>query len=228
MEQSIAQLKKIPHFARLIRKHGPPDLKRSHGSVKIFAAILRSIISQQISTSAANSIRERFLKLFPKEGPTPETLLAVPPETLRKAGLSAQKISYMRDTAEKFQAGTVNPRNFSRMTSDEITEHLVQIKGVGVWTAHMLLIFTLHRLDTLPTGDLGIRKGFQIIYKLRSLPSPTHMERLAKPWREHASVASWYLWRAADESKTAPKSLAKKSRPRAESSGTPKRRSRRS
>lgn len=201
MKKSVAHLRTIPHFAPLIKKHGAPDLKRTSGRSPIFSAILRSIISQQISTSAARSIRERFLKLFPKNGPTPELLLAVPLETLRGAGLSAQKVSYMRDAAEKFKDGTINPRKFPRMTSEEITEHLVQIKGVGVWTAHMLLIFTLNRPDTLPTGDLGIKKGFQKVYKLRSLPSHAHMERLAKPWREHASVASWYLWRAADETK---------------------------
>ncbi len=201
MKTSIAHLRKYPHFARLIKKHGVPDLKRSSGSARIFSAILRSIISQQISTSAAHCIRERFLKLFPKSGPTPELLLRVPVETLRSAGLSSQKVSYMRDAAEKFKDGTINPRKFAKMTSDEITEYLVQIKGVGVWTAHMLLIFTLNCPDTLPTGDLGIKKGFQKVFKLRSLPSPTHMERLAKPWRAHASVASWYLWRAADDAK---------------------------
>lgn len=122
----------------------------------------------------------------------------MPVAKLRAAGLSAQKVAYMRDAAKKFKDGTISPRKFVKMTSQEIVDHLVAIKGVGVWTAHMLLIFTLQRPDILPTGDLGIRKGFQVVYKLRSLPDHERMEKLAKEWREHASVASWYLWRVVD------------------------------
>ena len=87
------------------------------------------------------------------------------------------------------------------MESDDIIEHLTQVKGIGVWTVHMFLIFTLKRPDVLPTGDLGIRKGFQILYGLKELPDHARMEKLAKGWRAHASIASWYLWRAADELK---------------------------
>jgi len=198
MQESLKHLSKHPHFGPLIKMHGPPDFTRYHGKARIFTAILRSIISQQISTKAAAAIRARFLALFPKSGPTPETLLKMPVAKLRAAGLSAQKVAYMRDAAAKFKDGTINPRKFPRMSSEEIVEHLVAIKGVGVWTAHMLLIFTLERPDILPTGDLGIRKGFQKVFKLRTLPDHKRMEKLAKGWREHASVASWYLWRVID------------------------------
>lgn len=201
MEESLKALRKHSHFKALIKKHGPPDFARYHGKARIFTAILRSIISQQISTKAAASIRARFLALFPRSGPTPDLLLAIPEEKLRAAGLSGQKISYMRDAAAKFKDGTINPRKFANMTSDDIIEHLVAIKGVGVWTAQMLLIFTLHRPDILPTLDLGIRKGFQKVFKLRTLPTHEKMEKLAQEWRAHASVASWYLWRAADDLK---------------------------
>lgn len=197
-EESLKHLLKQKHFKPLIKKHGPPDFTRYHGKARIFTAILRSIISQQISTKAAAAIRGRFLELFPKSGPTPDLLLKMPIAKLRSAGLSAQKVAYMRDAAEKFKDGTINPRKFARMTSEEIIEHLVAIKGVGVWTAHMLLIFTLQRPDILPTGDLGIRKGFQKVYGLRTLPDHKRMEKLAKEWRKHASVASWYLWRVID------------------------------
>lgn len=197
-EAALKHLSKHPHFKPLIRKHGPPDFTRYHGKARIFTAVLRSIISQQISTKAAAAIRTRFLVLFPKSGPTPDSLLNMPVAKLRAAGLSAQKVAYMRDAAIKFQDGTINPRKFPRMSSEEIVEHLVAIKGVGVWTAHMLLIFTLQRPDILPTGDLGIRKGFMKVYGLRSLPKHERMEKLAKDWREHASVASWYLWRTID------------------------------
>ena len=198
MEKSLKALKKHRHFGPLIKKHGPPDFSRYHGKARVFTAILRSIISQQISTKAAAAIRGRFLKLFPKGGPTPELLLKMSVPKLRSAGLSGQKVAYMRDAAHKFKDGTINPRKFAKMSSQEITDHLVQIKGVGVWTAHMLLIFTLLRPDILPTGDLGIRKGFQKLYKLRSMPNHKQMENLATDWREHASVASWYLWRVVD------------------------------
>ena len=113
----------------------------------------------------------------------------------------AMKSFYIQDLALKFTDGTIKHRQLHRMSSDEVTKHLTQVKGVGVWTVHMLEIFTLGRLDVLPVGDLGIRKGFQLVYKLKALPTPKEMEALATPWREHASVASWYLWRAADEAK---------------------------
>lgn len=196
--ESLKYLSTHKHFKPLIEKHGPPDFSRYHGKSRIFTAILRSIISQQISTKAAAAIRGRFLALFPKSGPTPEALLAIPVRKLRAIGLSKQKIEYMRDAARKFQDGTINPRKFARMSSEEIIEHLVQIKGVGVWTAHMLLIFTLRRPDILPTGDLGIRKGFQKVFRLKSLPNHAQMEELAREWRAHASTASWYLWRVID------------------------------
>ena len=123
-------------------------------------------------------------------------------QNLRRAGLSPQKAMYIKDLAKKFLDGTIRHRSFHRMTNDEIIEHLVQVKGIGVWTAHMFLIFTLQRPDVLPTGDLGIQKGFQLVYKLKKLPDHKKMEELARPWRKHASVASWYLWRVADGTKT--------------------------
>lgn len=134
----------------------------------------------------------------------------MPIERLRSAGLSGQKASYIHDLAEKFSDGTIKHRSLHRMPSEELVVHLTQVKGIGVWSVHMFLIFTLNRLDVLPTGDLGIQKGFQAVFKLRTLPSHAQMERLAKEWREHASVASWYLWRAADEAKLTPKKSAKK------------------
>jgi DNA-3-methyladenine glycosylase II len=140
-------------------------------------------------------------KLSARKFPTPEEVVKMPDAKLRSAGLSAQKISYLKDLAQKFADGSIEHRRFARMKSDDIIAHLTAVKGIGVWTAHMFLIFTLNRPDILPVGDLGIRKGFQILYKLDILPSPKEMERLAEPWREHASVASWYLWRLADEAK---------------------------
>jgi DNA-3-methyladenine glycosylase II len=199
---SLKVLRKDEHMAPLIKKYGPPDLSRLHGGANVFQALFRSIIFQQLSGKAAGAIHARVLDLFPRKRPTPELLLKIPAEKLRAAGLSIAKINYVRDLARRCLDGTINEKLFPSMTSEEIIEHLVHVKGVGKWTAEMVLIFTLHRLDILPTGDLAIQKGFKKIYRLRSMPNHKRMEQLAKPWREHASVASWYLWKEMDGDKS--------------------------
>lgn len=188
-----------PRFTPLIKKYGKPDLKRG---TNLFQALVRSIIHQQVSGKAAESILAKFRSLFPgKKFPTPEEVLAMPMEKLRSAGLSGQKATYVKDLAEKFSNKTIKQRALQTMGNDEVIAHLTQIKGVGVWTVHMLLLFTMNRPDVLPVGDLGIKKGFQILYRLKTLPDEKTMRKLAQPWLAHASVASWYLWRLADEEK---------------------------
>jgi 3-methyladenine DNA glycosylase/8-oxoguanine DNA glycosylase len=199
---SLTHLKRDKALAKLIKKHGAPDLSpRTADTTGVFQSLLRSIIYQQLSGYAARAIHARVLALFPKQKPTPQALLKIPAKKLRAAGLSIQKIEYVRDLARKCLDGTIDSRRLPKMSSAEIIEHLTAVKGVGEWTAHMVLIFTLQRLDILPTGDLGIRKGFQVTYKLRNLPTKKEMEKIALPWKGHESVASWYLWRAADEAK---------------------------
>ncbi len=212
MKESLARLRREPQFAHLIQKYGAPKLRRGRSP---FQSLARAIIYQQISGKAAASIYQRLVASFgisldtpidweSKQAelfPTPEQMLAASDESLRTAGLSPQKTKYLKDLAQKFSDGTVAHATLHTLTNGEIVDSLTRVKGIGVWTVHMFLIFTLNRLDVLPTGDLGIQKGFQIVYKLRSLPSPRTMERLAKPWRKDASVASWYLWRVADEAK---------------------------
>ncbi len=198
-DTSLRILKRDKRFGALIKKHGIPNLKRGKNP---FQALVRSIIHQQVSGAAAATIHARFVALFPKGTfPTPEMVRKMPLEKMRAAGLSGQKASYIKDLAEKFSDGTIRHRSLHRMESANIVEHLTQVKGVGVWSVHMFLIFTLNRPDVLPTGDLGIRKGFQSLYKLKDLPDHAQMEKLAQGWREHASLASWYLWRVADEAK---------------------------
>ena len=209
LSDSLRALRRDKRFAPLIKKHGVPELKRGKNP---FSALVRSIIHQQVSGAAAETIHTRFLALFRTPNnvrptrsnmrfPTPEMVCAMPLGRMRTAGLSGQKASYIKDLAEKFCDGTIRHRALRRMQSDEIIEHLTQVKGIGVWTVHMFLIFTLKRPDVLPTGDLGIRKGFQIMYRLKGLPDHTQMEKLARGWRAHASTASWYLWRVADRAK---------------------------
>lgn len=199
IQKSLTVLGRDERLAPLIKKFGFPVPKPKRNS---FKSLTRSIIRQQISGKAADSIQARFLELFPrKKFPTSKEVVQMPISKLRSAGLSGQKASYIKDLAEKFSNGTVKHRALHKMKTEEVIAHLTQIKGIGVWTVHMFLISALNRPDVLPTGDLGIRKGFQIVYRLKTLPGHAKMERLAKPWRAHASLASWYLWRVADEAK---------------------------
>lgn len=206
MEKALESLSKDKRFAPLIKKHGKPNLKRG---INLFQALVRAIVYQQLSGKAAATIYGRFVVLFNKPKTPPSKLRFPKPEQvleadflqLRSVGLSGQKATYIQDLAQKFTDGTVKHKQLHKMSSEEVTKHLTQVKGVGVWTVHMLQIFTLGRSDVLPVGDLGIQKGFQVVYKLKKLPNAKEMETLAAPWRAHASVASWYLWRAADEAK---------------------------
>lgn len=210
---SLRAVRKDPRMAPLLKKFGPPDLTRYHASTPgVFQALLRSIIYQQLSGHAARAIHARVLVLF-RGKPTPKQLLKIPASKLRAAGLSIQKIEYVRDLAKKCLDGTIDPKRFPKMTSQEIIDHLVAVKGVGQWTAHMVLIFTLQRPDILPVGDLGIRKGFQTVYDLKALPNKEQMERIAESWRAHASIASWYLWRVADGEKPAKPKRSPKKKP---------------
>ena len=201
-EDSLLVLKSDKHFSRVVKKFGPPNFKRPGlAKGRIFESLLRAIIYQQLSGNAAGAIHKRMLALFPGDVPIPEKLLKINTKKLRACGLSVQKIAYVRDLAHKFLDGTIDEKRFKKMTSAEIIEHVTAVHGIGEWTVHMLLIFTLGRKDILPVGDLGVRKGFQVLYRLKTLPDKKQMEKLAAPWREHASVGAWYLWRVADDAK---------------------------
>lgn len=189
-----AEILKDKKLAKYVREHGLIDDKAWRRPKNPFHSLIRSIIAQQVSTAAAMSILKKFKTLFGNRFPTPQEVLMRTEKELRSAGLSGSKVRYIRDLAEKFRDGTISPRKFSKMTNDEIIEHLTRVKGIGVWTAHMFLLFTLKRPDILPTLDLAIKKGFQVVYGLKEIPEHAEMERLARGWREHASLASLYLW----------------------------------
>ena len=160
-----------------------------------FQSLVRSIIYQQLSGKAASSILNKFVLLFkPKRFPTPKDVLKLTDTQFKSAGVSAQKASYLRDLSAKFLDGTINPKKFPDMTDAEIEEHLVRVKGVGVWTAHMFLIFALNRPDVLPTGDLAIRKGFMKAFNLRTIPSHEKMVKLAKAHDGKRTYLSLHLW----------------------------------
>lgn len=197
-KKALAHLSRDVRMKKVIRRSPVPSLG---GREDAFFSLARAIVYQQLSGKAAGTIFGRFLELFPKKKLSPKALLRLPEARLRGAGVSGQKISYLRDLAAKFLDGTVSPPRFHTMEDEDIRTHLIAVKGVGRWTADMFLIFTLGRPDVFPTGDLGIRNGFKMFFGLQRHPSVEKMERLAEAWRPYRSFASWYLWRVADEQK---------------------------
>src|SRR3989338_6203764 len=196
---SIKHLSRDKHLGAFIKRHGPIEHRREH-SMDAFQSLAEAIVYQQLSGKAAATILKRFVALFPKKKfPSPEDVLKVKTEKMRAAGLSGQKAAYLKDLAAKFKDGTINPKLFSTMSDAEIVEHVVAVKGIGEWTAQMFLMFTLARPDVLPTGDLGIQKGFQKMFGLKKKPSPKKMQKLAESWAGHRTVASMCLWRLLDE-----------------------------
>ena len=165
-----------------------------------FQSLVRSIIFQQLSGRAAASILKKFIALYkPKKFPKPQDVLNTSDKKLRSVGLSRGKIIYIRDLANKFLDMTINPKLFPQMTDDEIIEHLVAVKGIGPWTAHMFLIFALNRPDVLPTGDLAIRKGFMKAFNLRAMPTEKKMHLLAAAHAGERTYLSLYLWAILDD-----------------------------
>lgn len=182
-----------PKLAELIRHWGPCPLRRRRD---YFVALSQAIVSQQLAVKAAATIFARFRRLFVRGRPTPQTLLALPTSALRGAGLSGQKAGYLRDLAIRFSDGTIPARRISRMDDEQIIAALTQVKGVGVWTAEMFLIFVLNRPDVWPVDDLGVRKAAQRLFDLPELPDSESLNRLADPWRPYRTVAAWYMWRS--------------------------------
>lgn len=204
LDKALLHLKKDVRVAVLIKKFDKPNFDAEDSYFKkdqnYFKVLTRYIIHQQISGKVARVIEARFNLLF-KPDITPKKVLALKPESFKTAGISPQKVNYLKDIALKFIDGTVDPSNFPNMTDEEIRRHLISVKGIGPWTADMFLIFTLHRLDVLPTGDLGIQKGFKKVFGLKSLPDARKMEKLAKLWKPYRTIACMYLWKVADEDK---------------------------
>jgi DNA-3-methyladenine glycosylase II len=184
-------MERDPRLAEVIRRTDPrrPDFGRRDP----FEALVRAVISQQLSTKAADTIRGRVVGLMPAL--TPEALLVVPVQDLRVAGLSGQKIAYLRDLAERVADGRLDLHRLGSLTDEEVIEVIVAVKGFGRWTAQMFLMFSLHRPDVFPTGDLGIVKGMQIVLGMKRRPAIRTMERAAKVWQPYRSIACWYLWR---------------------------------
>jgi DNA-3-methyladenine glycosylase II len=186
-----------PVMAGLIERLGELSLearRRRRPPVDAYGMLLRSVIGQQLSVKAAATIYDRVLELFGGRTPPPQDLLDVDPQALRDAGLSWRKVEYVRDLAAHVLSGELELDRLDQLSDDDVIEEITAVRGFGVWSAQMFLIFFLERPDVLPTGDLGIRRAAQVAYGLAELPPPAELEAIAEPWRPHRSLASIYLW----------------------------------
>jgi DNA-3-methyladenine glycosylase II len=195
MRKAINHLKKSDPILSVIiervgacrMEFGPPE----------FHSLAEAIVYQQLNGKAAVTIFKRFAALV-GDPVTPDGILKLTDAQLRSVGLSKQKSSYLKDMAQRAARGELDFSRLPEMSDDEVIKHLTQVKGVGVWTAHMFLMFTLRRPNVLPTGDFGIQMAIKKHYKKRKMPKPEQMEKIAKAWEPYRSVACWYLWRSLD------------------------------
>src|SRR5262249_46603164 len=195
--RSVNHLKRVdPRLARIIEAVGAYRLQlRTEGSH--FQALARAIVFQQLSGKAAGTIFGRFSALFPAdEGPAPATVLASSDEQLRSVGLSRQKIAYLKDLSTRVLSGDLPLDSVESMDDNDLIAHLVQVKGIGRWTAQMFLMFRLGRPDVLPELDLGIQNAIKRAYRMRKRPTPKQVKKIGARWSPHSSVACWYLWRS--------------------------------
>lgn len=195
MRKAINHLKKSdPILRAIIERVGPCRIQYG---LPEFASIAEAIIYQQLNGKAAASIFGRFAALA-GDPLTPEGILKLSDAQMRGVGLSKQKSSYVKDLAAKAAAGLLDFSKLAGLSDEEVIQHLTQVKGIGVWTAHMFLIFSLRRLNVLPTGDYGVQVALKKHYKKRKLPKPKEMEKIARAWEPYRSVACWYMWRSLD------------------------------
>ena len=183
-------------MAQLIRKFGPIKLKRNRN---YFIVLCNAIIGQQISVAAADAITIRFNKLFNGHSPTPQGVIKLSEIDLRKAGLSKQKVAYLKDLSFHFYEKILRPHRLHYMGNDEVICQLTRVHGIGRWTAEMFLIFSLNRPDVLPVGDLGLQLALKKLYRMRQLPTVKRMRTIGRKWNPLETVGTWYAWRAQDE-----------------------------
>lgn len=194
MRKALHHLKTAdPVLAAVIERAGPYKIQYRE---PIFQTLVRSIVYQQLSGKAALTIFNRLAEAVKANPMTPEAVLKLRVPALRKVGLSQQKATYIRELARLTRDGEVQFERLPEMEDDEIITTLTRVKGVGVWTVHMFLIFALRRPNILPVGDLGVRAAMKKAYALAELPKPAEMQRIAASWHPYCSVATWYMWRS--------------------------------
>ncbi len=193
IQNGIIHIKKNDkRLAEIIKRSEQCKLKPRRN---YYEMLLRSIIQQQLSITAAASIHKKFITHF-DSNPLPEKIINTPHEVLRSLGLSNAKSKYVKDLSEKILTGDINFKGLGEKSDEEIIELLTKVKGIGVWTVHMFLIFTLGRLNVLPVGDLGLKRAMKNIYGLKRLPDEKKIFNISKQnrWEPYNSVACWYLW----------------------------------
>lgn len=188
-------MKADPILATVIEQVGPCKLVPQSD---YFSVLVRSIVAQQISTKAANSIGAKLLGVCGERGYHPERMLELSDDELQSAGISTNKRASLRSLASHFLEYPHLDTTLDQMTDDEVIANLIEVRGIGVWTAQMFLMFSLNRPDIFPVGDLGIQLGMKDLYKLKGKPKLPRLEKIAKVWQPYRTVASWYIWRARD------------------------------
>lgn len=199
MKKAIVHLKKSDAvLASIIDRAGAFKMRYAEPG---FETLVRSIVSQQLNGRAAETIFARLKDAAKADPITPESILKLRPARMRALGLSGQKLTYIRELARMTRSGEIDFEQCLALEDAAVVEHLTRVKGVGVWTVHMFLMFALRRHDVLPTGDFGIRMAMKKAYCLEDLPKPAEMEKIAAPWRPYSSIACWYLWRSLEAKK---------------------------
>lgn len=193
---ALALAQRDPVFAQLVEDTGLPSIPAP--TETHFATLVRSVVYQQLATPAAAAIHRRLLAAL-DDDVSAERITATPPEVLRASGLSGRKVESLRELAARTVDGTIvlEPRRLARIGDEEIIDRLSQVKGIGRWSAQMFLIFQLRRLDVWPVGDLGVRKGYAMAWRI-DVPTPKQLEVLGEPYRPYRSVVAWYCWRAVE------------------------------
>ena len=180
-------------MAAIIDRVGPYKIQYRE---PVFHTLVRSVVYQQLNGKAALTIFNRLMEAAKSDPLTPESILRMRPARMRALGLSGQKLTYIRELARMTRSGSVDFEMCATLEDSAVVDHLTRVKGIGVWTVHMFLIFALRRANVLPTGDLGVRAAMQKAYGLSELPKPPEMEKIAAAWHPYCSVATWYLWRS--------------------------------
>ncbi|HEY5625958.1 MAG TPA: DNA-3-methyladenine glycosylase 2 family protein [Dehalococcoidia bacterium] len=196
-KKALRHVKKAdPTLAAVIKAAGPFDIDARGGA---FKSLGRAIFFQQLAGAAARAIMGRVLATLEADEESwyePARFLLATDEELRAAGLSRQKMGYLRDLSERFGSGELTEDEFDDLGDEAVIERVTQVKGIGRWTAEMFLMFSLGRPDVLPVGDLGVQRGMEVTYGLKDLAKPDQMQEIAEPWRPYRSVGTWYMWRS--------------------------------
>ena len=193
---ALEKLNQDSKMKKLVKDYGLPDFEPQDD---YFKSLMRSIVFQQLSGKVAKIIYQRLISLLPSNKIIPSEVLTLTNEEMKQVGLSSQKINYIKNLANYFDTNLFNSNKVEKMSNEEISKELIQIKGIGQWTVDMFLMFTLNRPDVMPYSDLGIQKGMKTLFDLDKLPTKEKMEALSIKWKPYRTIACWYLWKIVDD-----------------------------